>query len=179
MDMNESVNDLVAAIEKATGIDAEAFEDVRLALNQQSSKGLAAMTKYTADYLEPLWSAIHDVMEATGMSYDDVVRYVMLKHAVERNDVFARRDAKAFYQAEFDNVVNPLRKDRKQLERDRKKALAAGDLMTANDCDNKIQTIDLQIAAEQKKLDRHNKMVDNGTAATYHEYREHDYGRPT
>ena len=176
VDMNESVNDLVAAIEKATGIDAEAFEDVRLALNQQSSKGLAAMTKYTADYLEPLWSAIHDVMEATGMSYDDVVRYVMLKHAVERNDVFARRDAKAFYQAEFDNVVNPLRKDRKQLERDRKKALAAGDLMTANDCDNKIQAIDLQIAAEQKKLDRHNKMVDNGTAAKYHEYRENDYG---
>lgn len=176
VDMNESVNDLVAAIEKATGIDAEAFEDVRLALNQQSSKGLAAMTKYTADYLEPLWSAIHDVMAATGMSYDDVVRYVMLKHAVERNDVFARRDAKAFYQAEFDNVVNPLRKDRKQLERDRKKALAAGDLMTANDCDNKIQAIDLQIAAEQKKLDRHNKMVDNGTAAKYHEYRENDYG---
>lgn len=176
VDMNESVNDLVAAIEKATGIDAEAFEDVRLALNQQSSKGLAAMTKYTADYLEPLWSAIHDVMEATGMSYDNVVRYVMLKHAVERNDVFARRDAKAFYQAEFDNVVNPLRKDRKQLERDRKKALAAGDLMTANDCDNKIQAIDLQIAAEQKKLDRHNKMVDNGTAAKYHEYRENDYG---
>ena len=176
VDMNESVNDLVAAIEKATGIDAEAFEDVRLALNQQSSKGLAAMTKYTADYLEPLWSAIHDVMAATGMSYDDVVRYVMLKHAVERNDVFARRDAKAFYQAEFDKVVNPLRKHRKELERDRKKALATGDLMTANDCDNKIQAIDLQIAAEQKKLDRHNKMVDNGTAAKYHEYRENDYG---
>lgn len=176
VDMNESVNDLVTAIEKATGMKAEAFEDIRLALNQQSSKGLAAMSKYTSDYLEPLWAQIDTVMKATGMSYDDVVRYVMLKHAVERNDVFAKRDAKSFYRAEFDKVVDPLLEDRKKLEKDRKKALADGDITTAYECDGKIQAIDVQVAAEQKKLDRHNVMVDNGTAAKYKEYREQDYG---
>lgn len=176
VDMNESVNDLVTAIEKATGMKAEAFEDIRLALNQQSSKGLAAMSKYTSDYLEPLWAQIDTVMKATGMSYDDVVRYVMLKHAVERNDVFAKRDAKSFYRAEFDKVVDPLLADRKKLEKDRKKALADGDITTADECDGKIQAIDVQVAAEQKKLDRHNVMVDNGTAAKYKEYREQDYG---
>lgn len=176
VDMNESVNDLVTAIEKATGMKAEAFEDIRLALNQQSSKGLAAMSKYTSDYLEPLWAQIDTVMKATGMSYDDVVRYVMLKHAVERNDVFAKRDAKSFYRAEFDKVVDPLMADRKKLEKDRKKALADGDITTADVCDGKIQAIDVQVAAEQKKLDRHNVMVDNGTAAKYKEFREQDYG---
>lgn len=176
VDMNESVNDLVTAIEKATGMKAEAFEDIRLALNQQSSKGLAAMSKYTSDYLEPLWAQIDTVMKATGMSYDDVVRYVMLKHAVERNDVFAKRDAKSFYRAEFDKVVDPLMADRKKLEKDRKKALADGDITTADECDGKIQAIDVQVAAEQKKLDRHNVMVDNGTAAKYKEFREQDYG---
>lgn len=176
VDMNESVNDLVTAIEKATGMKAEAFEDIRLALNQQSSKGLAAMSKYTSDYLEPLWAQIDTVMKATGMSYDDVVRYVMLKHAVERNDVFAKRDAKSFYRAEFDKVVGPLMADRKKLEKDRKKALADGDITTADVCDGKIQAIDVQVAAEQKKLDRHNVMVDNGTAAKYKEFREQDYG---
>ena len=176
VDMNESVNDLVTAIEKATGMKAEAFEDIRLALNQQSSKGLAAMSKYTSDYLEPLWTQIDTVMKATGMSYDDVVRYVMLKHAVERNDVFAKRDAKSFYRAEFDKVVDPLLADRKKLEKDRKKALADGDITTADECDGKIQAIDVQVAAEQKKLDRHNVMVDNGTAAKYKEFREQDYG---
>ena len=176
VDMNESVNDLVTAIEKATGMKAEAFEDIRLALNQQSSKGLAAMSKYTTDYLEPLWEQIDTVMKATGMSYDDVVRYVMLKHAVERNDVFAKRDAKSFYRAEFDKVVDPLMADRKKLEKDRKKALADGDITTADECDGKIQAIDVQVAAEQKKLDRHNVMVDNGTAAKYKEFREQDYG---
>lgn len=176
VDMNESVNDLVTAIEKATGMKAEAFEDIRLALNQQSSKGLAAMSKYTTDYLEPLWAQIDTVMKATGMSYDDVVRYVMLKHAVERNDVFAKRDAKSFYRAEFDKVVDPLLADRKKLEKDRKKALVDGDITTADECDGKIQAIDVQVAAEQKKLDRHNVMVDNGTAAKYKEFREQDYG---
>lgn len=176
LDMYESVNDLIEAIEKSTGKKAGSFEDIRLALNQQSSKGLAAMSKYTSDYLEPLWDAIKDVMQASGMEYDDVVRYVMLKHAIERNTVFAKRDAKAFYQAEFDNLVDPLKKERKELEKDRKKALASGDVMAANDCDIRIQTIDLQIAAAQAKLDRNNKMVDNGTSPKYREFRENDYG---
>lgn len=176
LDMYESVNDLIEAIEKSTGKKAGSFEDIRLALNQQSSKGLAAMSKYTSDYLEPLWDAIKDVMQASGMEYDDVVRYVMLKHAIERNTVFAKRDAKAFYQAEFDNLVDPLKKERKELEKDRKKALASGDVMAASDCDIRIQTIDLQIAAAQAKLDRNNKMVDNGTSPKYREFRENDYG---
>lgn len=176
LDMYESVNDLIEAIEKSTGKKAGSFEDIRLALNQQSSKGLAAMSKYTSDYLEPLWDAIKDVMQASGMEYDDVVRYVMLKHAIERNTVFAKRDAKAFYQAEFDNLVDPLKKERKELEKDRKKALASGDVMAANNCDIRIQTIDLQIAAAQAKLDRNNKMVNNGTSPKYREFRENDYG---
>lgn len=176
VDMNESVNDLVAAIEKATGMNADSYEDVRLSMNQQSSKGLAAMKKYNSEYLEPMWDAIKEVMKVDKVSYDEVVRYVMLKHALERNEVFAKRDARAFYKSEYDKVVNPLKDERKKQERRRKNALANGDLNTAYDAESKINDIDTQVNAEEARLNRHYTMVDNGTAAKYKELREKDYG---
>lgn len=86
VDMNESVNDLMSSMEKATGVKAEEFEDIRIALNQQSSKALNRMKKYTSDYLEPLWQAIADVVSTAKVNMDEVVRYVDLKHALERNE---------------------------------------------------------------------------------------------
>lgn len=176
VDMYESVADLVRSIEIATGKPAESFEDVRLALNQQSSKGLAAMSKYTTEYLEPMWGAIKNLMEEGEVAYEDVVRYVMLKHAVERNEIFAKRDAKAFYKAEYDKVVDPLKQEKRDLEKKKRKAVADGDISAALTYDQRLADIDAQILDEDKKLSRHNNMVDNGTAAKYKENRELDYG---
>lgn len=176
VDMNESVNDLVAAIESTTKQPAQAFEDVRLAINRQSSKGLNQMTKFMSDYLEPMWGAVGKVMEATGMTYDEVVRYVMLKHAVERNDVFARRDARRFYERKCDSIISKLKDEKKQKENMRKRAMANAEISIAYALDQEIQNIDKQIDSALKSLDSQLVKVDNGTSTKYKELREQDYG---
>lgn len=176
VDMNESVNDLVAAIESTTKQPAQAFEDVRLAINRQSSKGLNQMTKFMSDYLEPMWGAVGKVMEATGMTYDEVVRYVMLKHAVERNDVFARRDARRFYERKCDSIISKLKDEKKQKENMRKRAMANAEISIAYALDQEIQNIDKRIDYALKSLDRQLVKVDNGTSTKYKELREQDYG---
>lgn len=176
VDMNESVNDLVAAIESTTKQPAQAFEDVRLAINRQSSKGLNQMTKFMSDYLEPMWGAVGKVMEATGMTYDEVVRYVMLKHAVERNDVFARRDARRFYERKCDSIISKLKDEKKQKENMRKRAMANAEISIAYALDQEIQNIDKRIDSALKALDRQLVKVDNGTSTKYKELREQDYG---
>lgn len=176
VDMNESVNDLVAAIESTTKQPAQAFEDVRLAINRQSSKGLNQMTKFMSDYLEPMWGAVGKVMEATGMTYDEVVRYVMLKHAVERNDVFARRDARRFYERKYDSIISKLKDEKKQKENMRKRAMANAEISIAYALDQEIQNIDKQIDSALKSLNSQLVKVDNGTSTKYKELREQDYG---
>lgn len=176
VDMNESVNDLVAAIESTTKQPAQAFEDVRLAINRQSSKGLNQMTKFMSDYLEPMWGAVGKVMEATGMTYDEVVRYVMLKHAVERNDVFARRDARRFYERKCDSIISKLKDEKKQKENMRKRAMANAEISIAYALDQEIQNIDKRIDSALKALDHQLVKVDNGTSTKYKELREQDYG---
>lgn len=176
VDMNESVNDLVASIESTTRQPAQAFEDVRLAINRQSSKGLNQMTKFMSDYLEPMWGAVGKVMEATGMTYDEVVRYVMLKHAVERNDVFARRDARRFYERKYDSIISKLKDEKKQKENMRKRAMANAEISIAYALDQEIQNIDKQIDSALKSLDSQLVKVDNGTSTKYKELREQDYG---
>lgn len=176
VDMNESVNDLVAAIESTTKQPAQAFEDVRLAINRQSSKGLNQMTKFMSDYLEPMWGAVGKVMEATGMTYDEVVRYVMLKHAVERNDVFARRDARRFYERKCDSIISKLKDEKKQKENMRKRAMANAEISIAYALDQEIQNIDKRIDSALNALDRQLVKVDNGTSTKYKELREQDYG---
>ena len=108
VDMQASVEELVKAIEKRTGKIAQGFENILLALNQQSSKGLAAMESYTQKFLNPMFDEIRRIMDATKMKYEDVVRYVILKHGLERNKKLAQRDAKAHYQEIYDDIISKI-----------------------------------------------------------------------
>ena len=105
VDMNATVESLVKAIEKASGKAAKGFENILLALNQQSSRGLAAMEAYSSKFLEPMLKEIANIMKKTGMKYDDVVRYVILKHGLERNIKLAQRDARNYYQEIYDEIL--------------------------------------------------------------------------
>ena len=108
VDMNASVEELVKAIEKRTGKEAQGFENILLALNQQSSKGLAAMESYTQKFLNPMFDEIRRIMDETKMKYEDVVRYVILKHGLERNKRLAQRDARAHYQEIYDDIISKI-----------------------------------------------------------------------
>lgn len=109
VDMNASVEELVNAIEKASGKKAEGFENVLLALNQQSSKGLAAMETYEQKFLNKMLNEIRAIMNKTDFKYEDIVRYVILKHGLERNEKMAQRDAKAHYQKIYDDIIAKIK----------------------------------------------------------------------
>ena len=153
IDMNASVEELVKAIEKASGKVAQGFENILMALNQQSSKGLAAMESYQQKFLEPMFKEISEIMKKTGKKYQDVVRYVILKHGLERNDKMAKRDAREFYRAEFEQKVAAINAD---------KSLTDAEKQTKTD-------------AAQKELDQHMMDIDWGVDAKYKELRERDY----
>ncbi len=176
VDMFTSINDLVEAIELATGEKADAFEDIRLALNQQSSKGLAEMENYTRAYLQPMFDTIGRIVNNTGLSYEDLSRYVILKHAVERNVVFAKRDAKAFYKNILNSTVNTLEKDNAGLNKKRKSAVMDGDRETLAAIDKQIDDNNVLIAKAKADYEAALKRIESGNDIKYNEFREQDYG---
>ena len=109
VDMNATVEELVKAMEKVSGKVTQGFENILLALNQQNSKGLAAMESYEQKFLVPMFDEIIDIMKRTGAKYETVVRYVILKHGLERNKKLAQRDAKAHYQEIYDDIIAKIK----------------------------------------------------------------------
>lgn len=154
VDKDNAVHQLVKAIEKATGKAAKAFEDIRLSLNQQSSKGLAAIEKFERECWNPMQEAIRSLMDEKGIDLHAVERYVMIKHGLERNEVFAKRDAREFYQDAHDTMVKAIENSDK-IDDLTKKAL---------------------IAKEDAKLTKHLDAVNAGSDAKYLELRRQDYG---
>ncbi len=153
VDMYSSVNHLVEALEKSSGKKVKAFEDVRLALNQAPGKGKEAIDKWRENYAKPLYKVVHEIVEKTGMSIEEVEDYLMKKHGIERNEVFAKRDARNDYKAEYDSAINAIENsDLTELEKDAKKKKA------------------------EARLQKHLDAIEKGTDPKYKEYREKDYG---
>lgn len=154
VDKDNAVHALVNAIEKATGRKAKSFEDIRLALNQQSSKGLAAIEKFERENYEPMKAAIKSLMQEKGIDLKDVERYVMIKHGLERNEVFAQRDAREYYQDIHDRAVKIV-KEADNMDEDRKKEL--------------VKKLDAN-------LQKHLADIENKTDRKYKQLRKQDYG---
>lgn len=157
VEMTNSASTLVEAIEKQTGKAAKSFEDIRLALNQQSSKELAAIKAWERDFYNPMMSAIKEMMDAHRLKREEIDRYAFLKHGLERNDVFAKRDAKAYYQSRFEKNVKKINGDKRLSELEKK----------------------LKIADAEQVRDSYFADIDAGTDKMYLKFREKDYGRLT
>ena len=82
-------------IVKATGRPLETFEDAYTAENQLSSKNSAEKEFYQRNFFEPMMKSVRDMMTATGISYEDAIKYAIAKHGLERNLVFHERDEQA------------------------------------------------------------------------------------
>ena len=152
VDMFNSVNTLVDAIEKQTGRAAAAFEDIRLALNQQSSKALAAIEHWERTYYTPLMETIKDIIKKSGLSSDEVDRYAFLKHGLERNVVLAKRDAKQYYEEKMRRKIRAIR--------------MSSDAQA---------TKDTKIQKAKDEYDRHCQDVDAETDSKYLKLRDNDY----
>lgn len=153
-DMNRSVDNLMQAIETSTGKKAEAWENFVMALNRLSSKNLADKMRFMRDYIKPMWEKVLEISDRFGLDIDQIERYLMLKHGLERNIKLAARDARAFYQAEYNDKIAKIDND---------DSLSAADK-------------DAQKITAESELNRHFADIDAGTDSKFLEFRNSDYG---
>lgn len=81
------------ALAKASGKNISDFENAYMYENRMSSANLMEMEQYRHMVYNPLLKAIHE-MEQMGASRESIINYLFAKSGLERNEVFARRDAK-------------------------------------------------------------------------------------
>ena len=92
VDSMQSLKYLQDAVAEETGKPVEDFENAYLAENAMSSKNKAQTDIYLNRFFNPIKDAIRD-LQKEGAEYGDIVRYLMAKHGLERNEVFSKRDA--------------------------------------------------------------------------------------
>lgn len=82
---------LQEVIEQKTG-KLKSYENAYLAENQMSSKSTREAEVYGEKFFKPMLEAVGKLMEK-GASYGEIIDYMVAKHGLERNEVFAKRDA--------------------------------------------------------------------------------------
>lgn len=153
-DMYRSVKSLMQSIEKATGKVAQSWENILTSLNALSSKNLADKKKYLRDFLTPMWDAALAIRDKYHKSLEQIERYLMIKHGLERNKVLAARDARNFYREQADQEIAAIKAD-KSLSKAEQKA--------------RIQRV-------EDTYDNHVLDIEAGIDAKFQEFRAKDYG---
>lgn len=92
VDSMQSLKYLQDAISEETGKPVEDFENAYLAENSMSSKNKAQTDIFLTRFFNPIKDAVRE-LQKEGADYGDIVRYLMAKHGLERNEVFSKRDA--------------------------------------------------------------------------------------
>ena len=85
----KTLQDILA---KHSGKLIKTWENAYMAENQLSSKNTAETEAFSKGYFNPIVESVAKIVNA-GYSYRDVLNYLIAKHGLERNEVFARRDA--------------------------------------------------------------------------------------
>lgn len=86
-----SLKALYDAILEETGNELHDFEDAYKAENRMSSSNKAQADIYLRDFYKPLQGEMLKLIK-NGAGYNDIIRYLIAKHGLERNEVFSRRD---------------------------------------------------------------------------------------
>ena len=99
--LKESYQDSMLALKKLqeailaeTGNDISANENAYIAENRMSSQNKGQAEIYMRDFYKPLQEAVSELVKQ-GAAYNDIIKYLIAKHGLERNLVFSKRDAEA------------------------------------------------------------------------------------
>ena len=108
-----NVRNLQDAVLKQRGEKPEAWEDAYNEENRMHGRSRAESEYFTDNFYKPLLKAVNAVAKAAKVSVGDVTEYMMAKHGLERNIVFASRDAQKAYdkahqkaQEEYEALMN-------------------------------------------------------------------------
>jgi N12 class adenine-specific DNA methylase len=143
-----SLRRLMEHIAEATGEKVKDFENAYMAENALSSKNHAEQDIYGKLLFNPMLDELHNLAKENS-SRDEVTRYMMAKHGLERNEVMARRAAE---QTAMDELGKDLRAAERAVQND---PLDQDALDTLDD-------------VKQRMQDRVDEL--------YNENRERDYG---
>lgn len=112
------------AISKETGKEIQEHEDAYTKENHVSSMNRAGMEDFHRKYTRPICYTVGEIARKLGKTIADVERYLIAKHGLERNRVFALRDAMAAFKKndpeEYESTVKAYNSKveslKKQLE---------------------------------------------------------------
>ena len=97
---------LQETVEQETG-KLKGYENAYLAENQMSSKSTRETEVYGQKYFKPMLEAVGKLMEQ-GATYQEVIDYMVAKHGLERNEVFAERDARQEADSHYEKQYKEL-----------------------------------------------------------------------
>ena len=157
VDMYAPLESLVKSIEAASGKAASAWENVMQHIYSVGSINQADKQVFQIRFMEPLWNAVKKLADKSDAGFDGIIRYVMLKHGLERNEKFARRDAEAHYRDEHRSITDNLRKGYAKRSAEEK------------------AKVDAEILSADSELARHLSDIESGTDPQYLENRNKDY----
>ena len=165
VDSMRALHVLMKLISEETGNEIKGFEDAYKAENRMSSENKGQKEVYNRDFYKPLIEAVMNLIR-NGATYEEVKRYAIAKHGLERNQDMAERDAEKDY--EITQKVHPHSKKTLQdfIDEYRKKDYSGLTALTETD-----NVADAEAAARQIVSDfegRHDTTVlwDRINAAT-------------
>jgi hypothetical protein len=94
-----NVRNLQKAVLDQRGEKLEDWEDAYNEENRSHGRSRAESEYFGDNLYKPLLEAVNQAAKAAKVSVGDVVEYMMAKHGLERNRVFAERDAKVAWEA--------------------------------------------------------------------------------
>lgn len=120
-----ALKNLQEVIANVSGKPIKSFEDAYKAENQLSSKNTAEAEEYYEKFFKPMLEAEGKMMKNYGLSHNEIERYMMLAHGIERNVEMTFRER-------LNEIINTNHNDAQQfaddfiMERDRLRNMYSG-----------------------------------------------------
>ena len=92
LDSMKALDILQKAILRETGNKMQGFENAYMAENAMSSANHGQKQMFKRDFVKPMMDAVKAIIKK-GEKYSEIVKYLISKHGLERNEKFSRRDA--------------------------------------------------------------------------------------
>ena len=117
---------LQEVVEKYSGSKLKSYENAYMAENQMSSKSTRETEVYGDKFFKPMLQEVANLIKQ-GAGYQEIIDYMVAKHGLERNEVFAERDALQEAERRFEKLYKELEQLYKlggvtQVDYDKRKA---------------------------------------------------------
>lgn len=183
-----------AIVKEKRGKDASLTETEKVSnrLRELGGRAMNEVRRYSEKFLKPMWGAIKDFRKAVKgadgkkLSMEELTRYVGMKSGLERNELFAKRDAKRDAKAFYDKKHADRKAELNAMENEERTKLKVrldGGLISDVTYQGEIAALEARMQQLRDRADAdhdaHVQNVDNETAGEYRrlygEYRQKDY----